>query len=132
MEAPDPHPFSYPARFMPQGSISSSQSNTSNFQQPAEKSSRKRHVPCAPSAALSMAMVDSHPLSYPAKRKPSQMYAEAEPGPSVTQPLSKKARTKRVLNPDASAVEKRGAREKKSCPKTILDRVDRVMSQRCV
>lgn len=79
-----------------------------------------------------MATVDSYPLSYPAKRKPSQMYAEAEAGPSVTQPLSKKARTKKVLNPDAPAVEKRGAREKKSCPKTILDRVDRVMSQRCV
>ena len=123
MEALDPHPFSYPTRSVPQGSAS-------NSSQPAEKSSGKRAVPHATPTDVPTTMRHSHPSSYPAKPKPLQSHIE--PDLSATQPPPKKTRTKKVVNADLPAVEKRGVREKKSCPKNILDRVDRVMSQRCV
>lgn len=130
MGAPDPHPFSYPARPVAQGSTSYSRSNPSTVQPPAKKPSRNKAVPhVVPPPAQSMAMLDSHPFSYPAKPTPSQSYAQ--PGPSAQQPPQKKPRTKKMVDPNAPVIEKRGAREKKSCPKNILDRVDRVMSQRC-
>jgi len=43
-------------------------------------------------------------------------------------PTAKKPRKK--ADPDAPQPEKRGALFKKKCPKNILDRVDRVISQR--
>ncbi|KAG6872400.1 hypothetical protein C0995_009990 [Termitomyces sp. Mi166 len=50
-----------------------------------------------------------------------------EPGPSRPRNA---ARTRRKADPDVPPPEKRGARFKNSCPQNILDRVERVMSQR--
>jgi hypothetical protein len=46
------------------------------------------------------------------------------------EPPAKKGRKAEGANPAAPAPEKRGARVRSSCPKAIMDRVDRVMSQR--
>lgn len=44
----------------------------------------------------------------------------------------KPKRQRKAKDLDAPAPEKRGAVFKKKCPQNILDRVERVMSQRCV
>jgi hypothetical protein len=49
---------------------------------------------------------------------------------SFSAPLAKRQRKKK--DPDDDQSEKRAARIRKSCPKNILERVDRVMSQRYV
>lgn len=98
------------------------------------------------SAIPSFASPDPHPFSYPAIAFPasvsvsvlSEPQTQSRPDPSTTlggsneaQPPKKKQRTKKkIADPDAPAPEKRGAIFKKACPKNILDRVDRVMSQR--
>jgi hypothetical protein len=46
------------------------------------------------------------------------------------EPPAKKGRKAEGADPAAPAPEKRGARVRSSCPKAIMDRVDRVMSQR--
>ncbi|KAF7967067.1 hypothetical protein HWV62_35967 [Athelia sp. TMB] len=51
--------------------------------------------------------------------------------PQASQPPAKKKKKgKGKLDPDAPVPEKRGAIFKKACPKNIMERVDRVMSQR--
>ena len=52
----------------------------------------------------------------------------------TTPPKPKAKRQRKAKDPDAPAdqPEKRGAIFKKKCPKNILERVDRVISQRCV
>ncbi|KAF8070819.1 hypothetical protein FPV67DRAFT_1488842 [Lyophyllum atratum] len=57
--------------------------------------------------------------------RPTRAYPE--PGPS--QP-PKPSRSRKKADTDQPPTEKRGAIFKKSCPKNILDRVERVMSQR--
>jgi hypothetical protein len=53
-----------------------------------------------------------------------------QPATAPAPPAKKKAR--RTTDPGAPQEEKRGAVFKKGCPKNILDRVDRVIEQRCV
>ncbi|KAG5652310.1 hypothetical protein H0H81_005460 [Sphagnurus paluster] len=53
----------------------------------------------------------------------------ANTGPQPSQP-AKASKTRKKADPDAPKPEKRGAIFKKSCPKNILDRVERVMLQR--
>ncbi|KAH7916076.1 hypothetical protein BJ138DRAFT_1076281 [Hygrophoropsis aurantiaca] len=67
---------------------------------------------------------DSIP-SYPSPACPSTYAASM----AYAQPPPKK-RAKKAKNPDEPAPEKRGAMFKKRCPQNILERVDRVMSQR--
>ncbi|KAG6845270.1 hypothetical protein H0H87_011679 [Tephrocybe sp. NHM501043] len=55
------------------------------------------------------------------------MPSSSQPGPSKP---SKGGRSRKKADADAPKPEKRGAIFKKSCPKNILDRVERVMSQR--
>ena len=45
-------------------------------------------------------------------------------------PKKKRAKKTKEVDPDAPAPEKRAARFKKGCPQNILERVERVMSQR--
>ena len=56
--------------------------------------------------------------------------ASAAPASAASQPQPKRQR--KAKDPDAPVPEKRGAMFKKACPKNILDRVERVMAQRCV
>jgi hypothetical protein len=65
-------------------------------------------------------------------------YNDNVPGPSMVvpssqpdcPPLAKKQRRKK--DPDAPVEEKRLERYRKSCAKNVMERVDRVMSQRCM
>ena len=61
------------------------------------------------------------------KRKAADMSNAYEPQPPQ-KPAPK--RQKKVKDPNAPAPEKRGAIFKKKCPQNILERVDRVISQR--
>ena len=61
--------------------------------------------------------------------------AAAAPG-SSNNPIEldsppKAKRQRKAKDPDALAPEKRGAIFKKVCPKNIIERVERVMGQRC-
>ncbi|EIW84622.1 hypothetical protein CONPUDRAFT_116757 [Coniophora puteana RWD-64-598 SS2] len=62
---------------------------------------------------------------YPTPHYPAPLPSSSKP----TQPTKKRQRKKDPAN-DEPPPEKRGAIMKKKCPKNILDRVDRVMSQR--
>ncbi|KAF7976507.1 hypothetical protein HWV62_6313 [Athelia sp. TMB] len=67
---------------------------------------------------------DANPFSYPPA--PAQVHE-----PQASQPPAKKKKKgKGKSDPDAPVPEKRGAIFKKACPKNIMERVDRVMSQR--
>jgi hypothetical protein len=87
----------------------------------------KKDIPAVHPARPSIAAYDPHPYSYPAKLGPPvpQMQAANTEAP----PAAKKQRKKKA-DPDAPVPEKRGAIFKKKCPNNILERVDRVMSQR--
>jgi hypothetical protein len=115
---------------------SSSNSYTFDFDSPAKpkpatrKPRAKKQGPAVASAGPSIAAFDPHPFSYPAKLDlpvPQNHATKIE----AAQPPAKKQRKKKA-DPDAPVPEKRGAIFKKACPKNILDRVDRVMSQRYV
>lgn len=70
----------------------------------------------------------SYNYSYP---YPQSTHPHVEPQPPAQEALPppvKKQRKKK--DPNEPAPEKRGAMFKKKCPQNILDRVDRVMSQR--
>jgi len=95
----------------------------------ARKPRVKKKKPAAVSAGPSISAFDPHSFSYPAKLAPPVLQNPATS--SAVQPPAKKQRKKKV-DPDAPIPEKRGAIFKKACPKNILDRVDRVMSQRYV
>lgn len=51
--------------------------------------------------------------------------------PLVLDSSPKPKRQRKAKDPDAPAPEKRGAIFKKMCPKNIIERVQRVMGQRC-
>ena len=93
----------------------------------ARKLRVKKEKPAAASMGPSISACDPHPFSYPAKAAPPVLQNPATN--SAAQPPAKKQRRKKA-DPDAPIPEKRGAIFKKACPKNILDRVDRVMSQR--
>jgi hypothetical protein len=95
----------------------------------ARKPRVKKEKPAAVSAGPSISAFDPHPFSYPAKLAPPVLQNPATN--SAAPPPAKKQRKKKV-DPDAPVPEKRSAMFKKACPKNILDRVDRVMSQRYV
>jgi len=66
-------------------------------------------------------------VSGPSSRQPPP---QAQGQTSSSSPKSSKRRRKDPQGSDATLLEKRGAIFKKACPKNILDRVGRVMSQR--
>ena len=80
-----------------------------------------------PTAAGRIVMPGEATTSIPAAL---QTMGQTPPGPSEPQPTKAPRSRKKKLDPDAPTPEKRGAVFKKACPKNILDRVDRVMSQR--
>lgn len=80
-------------------------------------------------ARPTIAALDPHAYSYP-PAKPVAPPVPTQPSYSESQPPPKKQRKKKVVDPNEPAPEKRGAIFKKACPKNILERVDRVMSQR--
>jgi hypothetical protein len=61
------------------------------------------------------------------KRKSDVLEAS---GSAISSPPTKKSRRKKDPNDDDSKPEKRLAKFKPKCPQNILERVDRVMSQR--
>ena len=70
----------------------------------------------------------------PAIAGPS-VYPQAQAGssqPSVSAPAKRGRKKKAVADSDEPEPEKRRARFKPSCPQNIMDRVERVRSQRCV
>ncbi|KAF5378349.1 hypothetical protein D9615_008763 [Tricholomella constricta] len=75
-------------------------------------------------ASHSLTKVEAQP-----KGAHASQLAKEIPQPGPSQP-PKASRSRRETNPDEPEPEKRGAIFKKSCPKNILDRVERVMSQR--
>ncbi|RDB22884.1 hypothetical protein Hypma_009779 [Hypsizygus marmoreus] len=91
-----------------------------------------------------LASASSFPASVPPDRynppKPTPTYvtstsyalpqAFSQSGPSQASQVSKPSRSRKKADPNAPKPEKRGAIFKKSCPKNILERVERVMSQR--
>ncbi|KIM77496.1 hypothetical protein PILCRDRAFT_76604 [Piloderma croceum F 1598] len=108
--------------------IAGSSSNPYAKPKPTARKPRvKKEKPAAVSTGPSISACDPHPFSYPAKLAPPVLQNPATN--SAAQPPAKKQRKKKV-DPDAPVPEKRGAMFKKACPKNILDRVDRVMSQR--
>jgi hypothetical protein len=99
---------------------------------PKAKNRKPRAQKASPAilpAGPSFAAFDPHPYSYPAKLSPPMSQNRPISKETPTQPPAKKQRKKKA-DPDAPVPEKRGAIFKKACPKNILDRVDRVMSQR--
>ena len=69
-----------------------------------------------------------------AKEQSVPVMSEAGPSQIAAPPPPKRRRKKAAPAEDASGSqpEKRGAVFKQSCPQNILDRVERVMTQRCV
>ena len=100
-----------------------------NFDSPPKRKSRRPRAKQDARTFIpsTIAPPDPHPYSYPSKPAPSVPQNMATS--SKAQPPAKKQRKKKA-DPDAPVPEKRGAMFKKACPKNILDRVDRVMSQR--
>lgn len=58
--------------------------------------------------------------------------AGSSTNPLVIDSPPKPKRQRKAKDPDAPAPEKRGAIFKKKCPQNIIERVERVMQQRCV
>jgi hypothetical protein len=124
----DPHPFSYPT--MPAPPTTQSRAAEIPAQPPAKRQRKTKADPdvsAVPFKGPSMAVYDPHPFSYPAMPAPPTTQNRAADIPA--QPPAKRQRKKKA-DPDAPVPEKRGAMFKRACPKNILDRVDRVMSQR--
>ena len=116
---------------------------------PNKRARRDSTQPSAPGASLDVSSKSSAPLPplSPARSTAvakimlpgeatmpipaaSHMVGQTPPGPSKLLPSKTPKSRKKKLDPDAPTPEKRGAVFKKTCPKNILDRVDRVMSQR--
>lgn len=95
----------------------------------ATKPRTEKQTVALPTTNLSIAAPDSHPYSYPAKPAPPVSHGRAT---NLDAPPPAKKQRKKKADPNAPVPEKRGAMFKKACPKNVLDRVDRVMSQRCV
>ncbi|KDQ61266.1 hypothetical protein JAAARDRAFT_32263 [Jaapia argillacea MUCL 33604] len=91
---------------------------------PAEKPQKKNNADVPPEGP-SNAQKSSLAAAIPTARKRKSV--GEEPAASVPPPAKKQRKKK---DPEAPQEEKRGAIMKKSCPKNILDRVDRVASQR--
>lgn len=126
IKAADRNPYSYPS--MP--AKSASQPSTTKTAQPrTQKQQYSSTQPTGP--AYSITGADQNPYSYPSMPSASAFQPAAKTIDATELP-AKKQRKKKGVDPDALVPEKRGAIFKKACPKNILDRVDRVMSQRCV
>jgi len=61
---------------------------------------------------------------------PSQQKTPRQAQSPSRAPLPRSKKSARKEDPDATALEKRGARLRKACPKNILERVERVKAQR--
>ncbi|KAJ8594642.1 hypothetical protein M405DRAFT_470179 [Rhizopogon salebrosus TDB-379] len=83
----------------------------------------------APVMTMPSAPYSSYNYNYPYPQ-PSQPQLQPQPQVQAAVPPSAKKQRKKRKDPNEPPSEKRGAMFKKKCPQNILDRVDRVMSQR--
>jgi hypothetical protein len=83
----------------------------------------------APVMTMPSAPYSSYNYNYPYPQ-PSQPQLQPQPQVQAAVPPSAKKQRKKKKDPNEPPSEKRGAMFKKKCPQNILDRVDRVMSQR--
>ncbi|GLB41179.1 putative RING finger domain protein [Lyophyllum shimeji] len=103
-------------------------STPSDLPPPAKKSRTTSYTPPAASASSAkVTHVQPPPPPPPQTAYPSN---DLEPGPSQPPPPPTPSRSRKKADPDQPPPEKRGAVFKKKCPQNILDRVERVMSQR--
>jgi hypothetical protein len=78
---------------------------------------------------MSSVPYSSYNYSYPYSQ-PTNSHAQSQSPYQEALPPPVKKQRKKKKDPNEPAPEKRGAMFKKKCPQNILDRVDRVMSQR--